>query len=504
MSSASKRFEALITSIEAKIKNQLCAYTPQKLDSDIKTVMKEVPDASEQQVLTVMQRLTQWANYTCLPQLAKKLSALNIKEMANNSKLNESFYYLQKYKGLFELNRHGERLAHITTQSELPLCVEKKHPKNTSFINLEGFEDGVNLFTNDNKLAEKTIATLRKVQNFRNNHPDKTFKQALFTVLNGRIRKEMSSYGHTVKTICNHRPETRENILAQMQPYAPPSRNEITSTIETLAKHFGGNAQEISDLKIKLADYYDCKLNIFSKQRIIEDLQTIKSKIDKYIHKHRIPENNVRYVIPDELGVNKSFGLITYMFAQNYNIEPKKIMRLNSISDLKYYPENNVFVILDDFSGSGDTLTQACDYYLESWRLKKKQHIIFAPITACESAINNIKANIELASREKLDTLLTVDKNIQKYSKTARELLLDRYFFSNPKGIEIFGYEGYKNEKIFSGCNVFPYMAPDNNSALSSFLIRYFLPNPKGIKNQHIDFDTIVKQVDDKMLKIMN
>ncbi len=496
-------FTKLLAGINEKIKKQLCAYTPEKLDNDIKTVLKEVPEANERQVLIVMQRLTQWANYNCLPELAQRLSAFNVSEIANTSPLNQCFNYLHKSKRLFNLNCHGENIAFITSKSELPLTLEKKHHKDTSFINLEGFEDGVNLFSSDNELADKTIAMLRKVQNYRYYNPDITFKEALFMVLNNYVYKSMRENGYNLKVISRHQPETRENILAQMLPYAPSSPDEIKTTIETIAKFFGRTKLQTLQLRNNIADYYECKLNVFSKQRIIDDLSVLKTKINKYLKKHKISEDNLYYVIPDELGANKSFGLITYMFAQNNSIDAKKIMRLNCVSDLKNYPENSVFVILDDFSGSGDTLIQASNYYLESWRLNKPQHILFCPLSACEGAIDKIQGTIDIVSREKLDKVLTVKNNIQYNPKTEREISLDNYFLTDEKAVEAFGFEGYKNENLYSGSTVFPYMAPDNNSDLSSFITRYFLPHPNGIKSKHLEFDTIVEQIE-KMLNFMN
>lgn len=154
----------LLSSIETKIKKQLRAYTPEQLDDTIINVLKEVPNTNEEQVLTVMQRLTQWANYGCLPVIGNNIVALNAKYITNNTNLNRVFNYLQTSKKLIDLDRLSDSVVTFVTEGDLSNILSKRQEAKT-FINLEGFDAGVNIFTDDNKLQECTINTLFKIHN---------------------------------------------------------------------------------------------------------------------------------------------------------------------------------------------------------------------------------------------------------------------------------------------------------------------------------------------------
>lgn len=47
----------------------------------------------------------------------------------------------------------------------------------------------------------------------------------------------------------------------------------------------------------------------------------------------------------------------------------------------------------------------------------------------------------------------------------------------------------------FGMCTSFPYMAPDNNSDLASFLLKFFTPNKACIKNKSPHFSQIEKNI---------
>lgn len=479
----------LLSSIETKIKKQLRAYTPEQLDDTIINVLKEVPNTNEEQVLTVMQRLTQWANYGCLPVIGNNIVALNAKYITNNTNLNRVFNYLQTSKKLIDLDRLSDSVVTFVTEGDLSNILSKRQEAKT-FINLEGFDAGVNIFTDDNKLQECTINTLFKIHNLLREKQDKNFHNGLSYVLNNEIITKMSRLGHNVQTLQINNPPTKESILSQMSPIGPKSPEDIRLTLEKIAKYYiREDNSKYSELLTNIADYFDLKLNIFSKQRLIENLQLLKIKIDKFLKEKNIPDEVTYYVIPNELGENKSFGLLTEMFARNNNIPPEKIIRVDNMTDLNFLPEKSTFIIIDDFVGTGDSMSNVGDYMFDRFQLKKDRHILFCPVTAYEEGIDHINASIEVAQRKDYDFLITLDENIQKLPHDKRNIRLDNYFLYDDIGKEVFGYEGYKNEyNSFSGCIVFPYMTPDNNSDLASMITHLFFTNSNAIKQKHIDF----------------
>ena len=474
--------DKIVTRISEKINSQLKAFTPEQLNTAIKNVMREVPNTSEQETLIVMQKLTQWANYRCLPVIEKKLSNLDVSNIEAKTPLNKCFNYFHAEKRLIQLNQDSKNIACFVTPRELDSILKKKTSANV-FINLEGFDDGVNLLSDDNKLQECTIKTLLKVKNLLREKPQRTFREGLFSVLNGKIKKRMNDYGYTVKTIQVNNPPTRESILSQMAPYSPPSTNDVRKTIEAIAHFYTNDKQEYNTLSNNIAQYYESRLEIYSKQKLIHGLDEIKKLIDKFIKENKISEDNVYYIIPDELGLDKSYGLITEMFARQHNIPPEKIHRIGNILELNDYSPKTTFVILDDFAGSGDSMSNAANYNFDKFCLLNDRHVIFSPITVFKYGLENIEANIESAGRENLDYIITLKENIQPSLYDKKNIKIDEYFFLNELGQKVLGFEGYRSDiNFFTGCTVFPYMSPDNNSDLASFITRFFLPKSKGIK----------------------
>ena len=52
------------------------------------------------------------------------------------------------------------------------------------WINLEGWSDGINLFTDDKTLADKTVKIIKRVKKLQAKNEDYTFNDALAVVLN--------------------------------------------------------------------------------------------------------------------------------------------------------------------------------------------------------------------------------------------------------------------------------------------------------------------------------
>ena len=98
--SENQQFEKFVESIYSKIQRQLHSFTPRKLENAIQNTLKAFPQVSEEEVLTVMQRLTQWANYTCLPKFSEMLSENNIGSINYSTPINRNFHYFQHKKDI--------------------------------------------------------------------------------------------------------------------------------------------------------------------------------------------------------------------------------------------------------------------------------------------------------------------------------------------------------------------------------------------------------------------
>lgn len=104
---------------------------------------------------------------------------------------------------------------------------------------------------------------------------------------------------------------------------------------------------------------------------------------------------------------------------------------------------------------------------------------MFAPITATDYAVKNIQENIKTFSRDNIDKLIYLEENLAKnsyhsdiFNKFLAKLLSFKFFQIIDKG--------FSNQAL---CTSFPYMAPDNNSYVSSNLVSLFLPSEDCIKS---------------------
>ena len=97
-----KIFKDFIDAIYEKIERNLMAFTPEKLENAIQNLLNEIPETNEKEVLTVMQRLTQWASYSCLPRLSKMLDEKGIRSIHKNGGINNDFEYFKTKKRLIK------------------------------------------------------------------------------------------------------------------------------------------------------------------------------------------------------------------------------------------------------------------------------------------------------------------------------------------------------------------------------------------------------------------
>lgn len=484
---ANKVFEEFITSINNKIDKNLMAYTPEKLENSINSLLIEFPNTNEKEILTVMQRLTQWANYSCFRRLSKMLDEKGIRSIHKNGGINNDFEYFKNRKKIISTNSQNPYKAYFITKNTINDGL-KFLPPNTKFINLEGFDDGINIYNDDNMLKDVTKNVLQKLKELMDKNPRLCFEDALNACLNRKITQTMKKLGLEFETLRIKAPPTRETILKQMAPCAPKSKDEIKTTIENAAHYFTKNEKSYLQLRNNMADFFESKLDIYTKQRLLENLKILKSEIDTYLKNNHLSEKKLYLLISEEGGANKSYGLITRMFAKQNNISDNKIITLADIQELNKYPVNSTFIVLDDLAGSGDSLRKVANYDVNGWLLNKDKHILFCPIIAHRAGIDSVMDCISFAKRESFDEIITIKSNIKERLMNTREVKRDEYFRYDRNGLEAYGYEGFNEggESI-----VFPYTTPDNNTDMASFITKYFLPNSQAIGNKHLAFDNI-------------
>jgi len=96
--------DSLVENIYSKIAKNICKFGEKDLDRITTHLVNEVPNTDKREVLTVIQKITQFANYSSINPLAKKLKDLNIGIIGSYGELGPIFQYFHKYKNLLELS----------------------------------------------------------------------------------------------------------------------------------------------------------------------------------------------------------------------------------------------------------------------------------------------------------------------------------------------------------------------------------------------------------------
>ena len=473
-----------IDKIYKSLERKLHVFTADDLDKSIRDVKAAVPDAEEVEILRTMQKLTQFANYGALQKISQNVSH----DIHPSGGINPYFYYFSKKKYIFDVPKSdgGIKSSFITKDDihnkEFHKLLKRAQGNDIEWINLEGWADGVNMFSDDKTLTEKTIKVLKRAKKLQAKNEDYTFNDALSIILNREVISDIKTYGFTkVKTITFDTPATRNVILEQMQP-TMPTRSLLKSTIESVSQYYTNStkSKKFKNMCMKIAEYYQENLQVYSKQRIIESLKELNESINRYarICGVKSPER-IYYVVPNAPESEyKSFNLITYMYKELFNIPHENIIKLNTFKDVNKYPKNSVFVVLDDIVGSGDSMTKLGEYRHCAKEISKDKHIFFCPVSATQKGLNFINSDIEHANRTSVDYTLSIYANTSSNPNIATSFIID----GNKKlNSEVLGQTGHCNAGL---CNVFPYMGPDNDSELASYIIKFFVPDKRCIKNK--------------------
>ena len=481
--SAMRELDEYINNIYNNFEMKMKIFTASDLETSIKAVKEMVPTAEESEILRTMQKLTQFADYASLPKIAKGISY----DLHPAGGINPYFYYFSKEKYLFNVPKTeaSTKSSFITRDDihskEFNKLLKRASGSDIEWINLEGWSDGINLFSDNNTLTDKTIKILKRAKKLQAINEDYTFNDALRIVLNREIISGMRNYGYDVKTITIDAPATREVILSQMRP-AMPTRSLLKSTIESIASYYthSTTSKKFKNISMKIAQYYQNNLQVYSKQRIVENLKELNDWINKYARINGVKSENIYYVIPNANNSEfQSFELVTKMYCDLFNIPKGKIVKVKTFKDINKYSGSCVFVVLDDIVGSGDSMARFGDYMHCAKDIKNDKHIFFCPITATQKGINYIESIAKRANRKTIDEVITIYANIVQSNNIATQFIIsDSNRALNSK---VLGNTGHCNASL---CHVFPYIGPDNDSVLASYIIKFFVPDSRCLKNK--------------------
>ena len=504
MGNNSTEFTHSILRLWQKIENNPADMSAEKLEIAIDTVKKAHPKTSEKAILLTMQRLTQWANYSSFEILGKKLNDIDVGrvEYFDIDLFHRCFEYFIDKKGIIGTSIYNKFYSTYLTKNNLANYQTQVGSK--KYINLEGFDDGINFFSDDEQLASKTIKTINKVKKLMAFEPELMFDEALTKVLNDKIIEHAQKNNLQLETLCIHDTANRDTILKQMKPVLPKSPLEIATIIDEFVKRLKPQTPKHAEtLKIKIANFFENNLIFYTKQDLINSLKNINTQISDYTKAHDIAPKNIYYLIPRSESTNvKSFGVITEMYKNLFNVPKENIKITSYYQSINDLPKNSAIVILDDATISGETLTYAGDYINRGVKLDKDKHILFCPIISYKGAIENLNKVIKKNNRTNVDKVITANV-IDPPQKFNLKNILNNLFFRRTS-LGKLAFDSYPNSKDANDkVIVLPYMSPDNNPAIATILTQLFIPchtstGLTAVKNNHI----LISELNNTLSKI--
>lgn len=422
------------------------------------TNIEKTTDYPREKILSTMQQATQFANLRSLDLVIKKLKKNDILNVGaimhqnylteNMFGLNRSLNYLITQKQMGSL--HGEDNAVFLDKNKIEQIkncndslkeLKYNNYKNIKFFVLSGFEDGIN-FLNRNKNLEETTRKLLTQKD-----------------IDEKILKETKALGIEPIIIKNEQEPTIENIYNQMRP-EQMSKKELNATIDATLFDRIPEQDKRCDVKSDVIQHLDNALMVFTPESIAKNLSEIHKNIIDFNKAQGKQKEDILYILPTE---KKSYNLITHQYQLVNDIPQNRISDFIDLNLRSKDSQNKTFVILDDNTISGESLTESLmDLYKYKSSLEKhNNNIIIAPIFSTEEGINAINKYIINNNRQSKDILITNQKQHKAWNANIKDenslnLALGSTFYDF--------YNPYPKKP----CLIFPYMAPDNNSEFAA------------------------------------
>lgn len=422
------------------------------------TNIEKTTDYPREKILSTMQQATQFANLRSLDLVIKKLKKNDILNVGaimhqnylteNMFGLNRSLNYLITQKQMGSL--HGEDNAVFLDKNKIEQikncndCLKElkyNNYKNIKFFVLSGFEDGIN-FLNRNKNLEETTRKLLTQKD-----------------IDEKILKETKALGIEPIIIRNEQEPTIENIYNQMRP-EQMSKKELNATIDATLFDRISEQDKRCDVKSDVIQHLDNALMVFTPESIAKNLSEIHKNIIDFNKAQGKQKEDILYILPTE---KKSYNLITHQYQLVNDIPQNRISDVIDLNLRSKDSQNKTFVILDDNTISGESLTESLmDLYRYKSSLEKhNNNIIIAPIFSTEEGINAINKYIINNNRQSKDILITN----QKQHKAWNDNIKDENSLNLALGSTFYDFYNPYPKKP---CLIFPYMAPDNNSEFAA------------------------------------
>lgn len=472
------------------INKQFDVITPADVENIVSTVCHKT-GADRNLVLSVMGRLCSFSSYSQLEKLADIFKLSGAKFYAfDNTPYNAMFAYLFNSKNYFNACCQSAKgqgiildenfLSPENAESREKMLEVCKRNKNAyTFFVIDGWnvlDDKTgkylsnSLFNISDNLEYLVENTVLKIQS------GKTADEAL----NGDIIKQAKEVlGDDVKieVIKNYDAYNLNSYqISKLLRPIMPDKEEVKSAVDIIGIYVLKEKDYLKRMELEkfLYKFFNRMMVCYDAKRLTKELREKYKEIEEEVKKSSKTMDDVLYAIPE---FDSSLGFITNQFVIVNNIPTNKIIDYDGSTPTKQI-EDKIVVILDDFVGTGSTLTSDCFSYLEHELAvcdkKINAQIIFAPLVGLKSGIDKIQEGID---ETELDDKILCDNIINPQNGLDEEDLskIERLFKRNPK----YG--------VSYSCVAMPYMLPDNNSNVSSLFLSLFLPEITLCTNKYLN-----------------
>lgn len=499
-----------------KINSKILTPTLQDI-KNLTSRIKKTTKAPKNQIRQVLYNLTSFTNYNSFEAIQKVIKNENIKEFGfidksqkkNNPvdfSSNSALDYLA-YKKHFINSVDGQKTAYVLDDISLRQLEMYKNSSDKDkrqvyqdftnnikqdkvvFLSIKGWDiktknngyKNANMFSGTGYLEELAVEVIKRINEGENpkNIYYSDFKERLYKLFEDR--DDLKEHINIVDIEAQDDKEiiTDYDILMNVKPAIITEnyvKNYVNSFLNYKPSRYSRERTQTALLK-----YLDEQANIYSQDSLSLALKKLNRTIESILAQKGYKKEDIIYLVPES---SKSYSLITLMYSQINNIDPKNIRPIFGIGE---EDKNKAKIILDDLSASGTSEYKTSFYYRVNYK-DDGNTFMYAPVVLCSFAESsrertsnsyipdeycfdkyiNDMATVNELSEILEDSIFSANKSYLEDSITM--LAKQRYRLLDIEDIKILNeilYKGYSSNAL---CVVFPYMIPDNSSDIASLL----------------------------------
>lgn len=459
---------------------------------NIKTAVENIKtntNYSEKEILSTMIDITQFANMKSADKIGKALTSHEVGIIGNSDSMltnkyglnrlaeipevsaildndkgiNGTLDYLLNKKLLHPLDNTAKKRAIFLDDEKIKNLekLQEKEPKvlekiisipDIEYFVLSGFEKGITFLDRAKSLEEKTREILKSGKN-----SDKP------------ILERIEKLGITPTVISNKQPPTINNVYKNMETLKM-SKDELFTLIDANSQETVSGKNNLLVAKDITANYLKENLTVYSPERLSHDLKDFHNKILDYAKTKGKTDKDIIYIIPEK---GKSYDYINYSYKRTNNLPDEAFKTREEL----FYDTNlkhKIIVMLDDCAITGNSIESAQMAHLTPDVVKNADEVLFACVYGTQKAKANITGLYNTRPSKIIFHKETSFKN-DMYDKNDLNIIIGN---------------GYRNG---THCVAFPYMSPDNNSALGANIALFHNTNYRLNKNYKNLLNTTIK-----------